>query len=69
MIGFDDQQVTVRVKFALPFHCISFVYAKVLDNARHPLWSILKNYASSLNESWLILGDFNVILGAHVKTG
>lgn len=30
---------------------------------------VLNNYATSLNMAWMVLGDFNIVLGAHKKIG
>ncbi|KAK3184200.1 hypothetical protein Dsin_031486 [Dipteronia sinensis] len=56
-----SQHVTVS---AIYCHRISFIYASVNYITRRSLWSSLMDIAG-LDVPWLVLGDFNSVLGAH----
>ena len=50
------------------FFCISFIYASVHYQRCCALQALLRNF-SSLRLAWLVLGNFNSILGAHEQLG
>jgi hypothetical protein len=45
------------------------VYASPNENARHALWEELKRLSVSMNEPWLVAGDFNDISNIEEKKG
>jgi len=47
---------------------MSFIYAKCKDYLRRPLWDRLLFYAN-MEQSWCIIGDFNVITFIEEKMG
>ncbi|KAK3192976.1 hypothetical protein Dsin_024286 [Dipteronia sinensis] len=63
-----SQHVTVSANFYGIVHRISFIYASVNYITRRSLWSSLMDIAGS-DVTWLVLGDFNSVLGAHKTTG
>ncbi|KAK2661124.1 hypothetical protein Ddye_007657 [Dipteronia dyeriana] len=63
-----SQHVTIYATFYGNVHRISFIYASVNYITRRSLWSSLIDIAGS-EIPWLVLGDFNSILGAHETTG
>ena len=48
--------------------CISFVYACNTMVGRRPLWENLGRFNVSLNDPWLLLGDFNNVLKIDEKS-
>ncbi|KAK6161926.1 hypothetical protein DH2020_001767 [Rehmannia glutinosa] len=47
-----------------------FIYAKCNRWERRPLWDILRNLSSILEDQpWLVWGDFNCIINANERTG
>ncbi|KAK3222119.1 hypothetical protein Dsin_009144 [Dipteronia sinensis] len=63
-----SQYVTVSANFCGIVHRISFIYASVNYITCRSLWSSLMDIAGS-DVPWLVLGDFNSVLGAHDTTG
>lgn len=59
VIAVDDQQISIWYAFEDSFHIYLFVYASVL----------LVYFSNSFLETWYILGDFNLKLGAYEKCG
>ncbi|XP_061349456.1 uncharacterized protein LOC133294726 [Gastrolobium bilobum] len=48
---------------------ITFVYRSPRRLERKNLWNELEAFSSSIQEAWLLIGDFNSILHASEKTG
>ena len=68
MFSNSDQEITLDFGNSLSGFRISFIYANVLVSARKRLWDSLSSIAPS-DKSWLLIGDFNAILGAHERSG
>ncbi|KAK0605705.1 hypothetical protein LWI29_029853 [Acer saccharum] len=70
IVSITSQQVTLTVNLDQNLHKISFVYANSTSYImRRDLLNDLWVVHSSNSTSWLVLGNFNVVLGAHEKTG
>ena len=63
----SDQEISRSIKNVLSKFMITFVYAIVLLSSRHMLWN--KHCSIALALTWLILGNFNVVLDAHECLG
>ena len=48
---------------------LSFVYAATNYIDRWVLWEALISFAASCDDPWMVVGDFNAILGAHERAG
>lgn len=68
IVSNSDQEVTVEFSWLNNLHRITFVYASVYQHSRRALWTQLRDLAS-YNGSWLVLGDFNAVTGAHERMG
>ncbi|KAK1587201.1 hypothetical protein Q3G72_010563 [Acer saccharum] len=69
-VSITSQQVTLTVNLDQNLHKISFVYANSTSYImRRDLLNDLWVVHSSNSTTWLVLGNFNVVLGAHEKTG
>lgn len=64
-IVFDSQHIAISVDSS---QFITFVYASVLCRKRRIVWEFVHEIAAALDEPWVVLGDFNVALGAHKKS-
>ena len=62
-----SQHVTVSANFCGNVHRMSFIYASVNYITRRSLWSSLMDIVDS-DDLWLVLRDFNLVLGAHETT-
>jgi hypothetical protein len=47
----------------------SAIYASPNEENRRNLWNDMKHIADTMQDTWLLAGDFNDILGAHEKKG
>lgn len=47
----------------------SFVYAKCIEVERRDLWEALISFGNNLSISWIIGGDFNMVLHANKRVG
>lgn len=45
------------------------MYAAINYIDRRVLWDALILFAASYDQPWMVVGDFNVIMGAHEKAG
>ena len=68
VVSNSEQEITLSFMVSAVLHHISFIYASVQLYRRRKLWDVL-GHLSFGNAPWLVIGDFNVILGAHEKTG
>ncbi|KAK3230369.1 hypothetical protein Dsin_002250 [Dipteronia sinensis] len=50
-------------------HFYTFVYASTSAVVRRLLWQSLRDLVSLVSSSWLVVGDFNAVLGAHESLG
>lgn len=69
IISSTVQQITLS--FSMD-HCncaISFVYASTSYIKRRDLWKEIRDINSSISDAWMLIGDFNAVLGAHEKNG
>lgn len=48
---------------------LSFVYASPVDELQTDMWSQFITMAASMQDRWLVVGDFNDIVGSHEKKG
>ncbi|XP_061376477.1 uncharacterized protein LOC133318493, partial [Gastrolobium bilobum] len=64
------QMVHLKVCFSdnVAFLC-TFIYANPREEVRRSLWQDLRRIADSMNEPWLITGDFNEIASPLEKRG
>jgi len=58
------KHVTVVTSWSEVVHQIFFIYGSVSYTFCRPLWSSLMNFSGSEN-SWLLVEDFNSVLGTH----
>jgi len=49
--------------------CITFVYGDNHDSPTRDLWEALKHIASTMDEAWCVLGDFNSMLYTRDRIG
>ena len=64
----SDQEITLDFGSSQNFYRISFIYASVNMGTRRKLWQRLHNLCPPTTP-WLLLGDFNAILGSHERVG
>ncbi|XP_060210352.1 uncharacterized protein LOC132637253 [Lycium barbarum] len=66
----EDQMVTCRIQTHSNQQVyISVVYAKSRSAGREDLWRYMRGFASTINDPWMICGDFNCILSMDEKKG
>ena len=63
-----EQHVSFTLSVNNQVFKVSFVYASVWRNRRLQLWEELMVF-SDTSLPWMVIGDFNVLQGAHEKTG
>lgn len=64
----STQPVSIKIGIDNVTCCLSFVYASTNPYTRRQLWQNLS--ALSLNGGpWMVIGDFNAVIGAHEKKG
>ena len=68
IVSNTEQEITLEFAIQTNDFCVTFVYASVLPNTRRGLWDQLRHLSSS-QKPWMIMGDFNAVLGAHEKMG
>lgn len=68
VVSCTDQQITCDFNVNANTFRVSFVYASVVPNTRRTLWDSLRSLAT-WNGPWLVIGDFNAIMGTHEKLG
>ncbi|KAI9174281.1 hypothetical protein LWI28_014953 [Acer negundo] len=59
----------LRLVFAWWVHCYTFVYTSTSALVRRSLWQSLRDMVSLVSSSWLVVGDFNAVLGSHEALG
>ncbi|KAK2642070.1 hypothetical protein Ddye_023833 [Dipteronia dyeriana] len=64
-----EQHLTVSISIGFVMHWYTFVYASTSASVRHVLLHSLRKMASSFSSSWLVVGDFIAVLGAHECLG
>ncbi|KAI9157503.1 hypothetical protein LWI28_023591 [Acer negundo] len=64
-----DQHLTVSFSIGSRVHYFTFVYASTSAMVRRSLWQSLRDMISWVSSSWLVVGDFNAVLGAHEALG
>ncbi|KAJ4719151.1 RNA-directed DNA polymerase, eukaryota, Reverse transcriptase zinc-binding domain protein [Melia azedarach] len=62
-----NQHIAVQVNMNGQNCIISFIYASTSYVVRRQLWQELQNTQTQL--PWVVLGDFNAVLGFHEKLG
>lgn len=76
LVSYTSQVIHTKItcKTSHSSFLVSFVYAFNGPRERKPLWRNLLDYGLSLDEPWLLMGDFNCVLteeerqnGAEVK--
>lgn len=60
-------QCYIRKKFEAFAGYISFIYAMNTTTTRGRWWDLLDELQGSIQEPWLVLGDFNVVLAKDEK--
>ncbi|XP_070017658.1 uncharacterized protein LOC142172585 [Nicotiana tabacum] len=68
----QDKEQHVHIKAEhnnCPSFLLTIVYAKYTEEVRRELWSDLRNLASTIQEPWGVIGDFNVITNREEKLG
>lgn len=65
----SDRQITSKLTCSDRVCYTTLVYAKYSNNERLGLWDSIYNSASTMNSSWLVEGDFNVITNENEKIG
>ncbi|KAK3198786.1 hypothetical protein Dsin_022201 [Dipteronia sinensis] len=66
---FHEQQLTVSFTVKSRLHFYTFVYVSKSAVVRRSLRQSLRDLVSLVSSSWLVVGDFNVVLGAHESLG
>ncbi|XP_015169587.1 uncharacterized protein [Solanum tuberosum] len=71
VVSNTDQQLTLNLKHQTQQHnfYVTIVYAKCSAVERVSLWEDIYHLTDDMNSSWLIGGDFNVVLNAEKKIG
>ncbi|KAL6212117.1 hypothetical protein ACLB2K_017338 [Fragaria x ananassa] len=69
VIGSSPQQITIQFSIDGTLTQFSFVYAATTMRLRKTLWSELLNLRQSITVLWMVIGDFNAVLGAHESSG
>ncbi|WCJ18474.1 Retrovirus-related Pol polyprotein from type-1 retrotransposable element R2 [Euphorbia peplus] len=69
IISRHEQHVTLEVETSGNVHRISLVYGNVLATRRRALWDDILLLKSTFSGSWVLMGDFNALLGPQEKTG
>jgi hypothetical protein len=64
-----DQHLTVSLSIDSRVHWYTFVYASTSTVVRRSLWQSLRDMVSLVSSSWLVVRDFNAVLGAHEALG
>lgn len=59
--------VKVNESSASPSYYITFIYGPPVQSNRHLLWNWISEVSKTINEPWLLLGDFNQIISAEDK--
>ncbi|KAF3454010.1 hypothetical protein FNV43_RR04453 [Rhamnella rubrinervis] len=65
----EEQIISVDIPRVGGRQVLSFVYGSVFPGHRKKAWADLKNFANSIDHLWAVIRDFNVILGAHERSG
>ncbi|KAH1073186.1 hypothetical protein J1N35_025514, partial [Gossypium stocksii] len=47
----------------------SVVYASPQSSSRRALWSVLNSFVVTINELWIVVGEFNPILDGSERVG
>ncbi|KAK3221828.1 hypothetical protein Dsin_008853 [Dipteronia sinensis] len=63
------QHLTVSISIGSLMHWFTFVYASTSASVCIVLWCSLLEMAGSFSSSWLVVGDFNAVLGGHEYLG
>ncbi|XP_060181961.1 uncharacterized protein LOC132611561 [Lycium barbarum] len=64
-----EQHLTCTINTGNGKITVTAVYAKCEANLREELWDELRNMASSCNNPWMVIGDFNCIIDPDEKRG
>lgn len=67
VIASDNQQVTVSFVMGDTSQTITFIYANVSYVHRRALWDSSHHVFSNMIHPWAVIGNFNVVMGAHEK--
>lgn len=65
----SSQQITIMASHDNSNCYLSFVYASNSSAQRRILWQELVDVSNSIHDPFMVIGDFNAILGAHEKHG
>ncbi|KAK3198369.1 hypothetical protein Dsin_021784 [Dipteronia sinensis] len=65
----DKQHLIVSISIGSMMYWYTFVYASTSASVCHVLWHSLREMAGSFSSSWLVVGDFNAVFGAHECLG
>ncbi|KAK3193655.1 hypothetical protein Dsin_024965 [Dipteronia sinensis] len=69
IVLYDKQHLTISISIKSLMHWYTFVYASKSASIHRVLWHSLREMAGSFSSSWLVVGDFNPVLGAHECLG
>ncbi|KAK2648625.1 hypothetical protein Ddye_016114 [Dipteronia dyeriana] len=69
IVLFHEQQLTISITVNSRLHYFTFVYTSTSTIVQRSLWQSLRDMASLVSSSWLVMGDFNVVLRAHESLG
>lgn len=69
LIAASCQHITFSIKYSNTPVIISAIYAHNDHRNRRILWEELTSIHSNQQSPWLVIGDFNSVLGAHEKRG
>ncbi|XP_021866635.2 uncharacterized protein [Spinacia oleracea] len=61
-------QCAIRLKNGSQFEC-SFIYAHNSQQDRVALWKDLCTIVGSINDAWILMGDFNCVLNTDERVG
>lgn len=64
-----QQQITVSTSFDNKDCFCTFIYASTSYLSKRFLWQELQTMRTSFSNPWMMIGDFNVVLGGHEKQG
>ncbi|KAK2661151.1 hypothetical protein Ddye_007684 [Dipteronia dyeriana] len=65
IILFHEKYLTVSITVNSQLHYFTFIYTSMSTIVRRSLWQSLRNMVSLVSSSWLVVGDFNMVLGDH----
>ncbi|KAK3188885.1 hypothetical protein Dsin_028446 [Dipteronia sinensis] len=69
IVHFHEQQFMVSLTVNSRLHFYTFIYTSTSAVVQRSLWQSLRDLVSLVSSSWLVVGDFNAVLGVHESLG